>query len=69
MSRAPIHRLWSPEDDAALMQFVEQGKSNTTIAVRLRRSASAVAGRKKVLGLTKGPAWRGRLVTLPADTG
>jgi hypothetical protein len=69
MPRPPIHRLWTPEDDAALMRFVEQGKSITTIAVRLRRRASAVAGRKKVLGLTKAPAWRGRMVTLPAATG
>lgn len=43
---------WTPEDDEILRQMVQDGKSASMIAERLRRSRSAVCGRMKRLGVS-----------------
>jgi DNA-binding NarL/FixJ family response regulator len=46
-SRRPlIARPWSPEDDAKILELVQQGKPPALIAAKLRRTLSAVRSRK-----------------------
>lgn len=47
--RQPLIRAWTQEDDAKLLELLRQGKQPVVIAVRLRRSTSAVYARKAKL--------------------
>jgi len=47
--RPPLIRAWTPQDDAVLLEMLHQEKSTGTIAVRLRRSISAIYTRKAAL--------------------
>jgi hypothetical protein len=49
MTRRPLHRPWSVDDDATLLTMVRQGKSAGMISVRLRRTPKAVEARRKLL--------------------
>ena len=42
MGRSTISRRWTPEEEALLGQMIEQGKSSTAIAARLKRSIGSV---------------------------
>jgi DNA-binding NarL/FixJ family response regulator len=49
MTRRPLHRRWTPEEDARLLTLVGEGKRNQRIAVLLRRSPAAISARKSDL--------------------
>jgi hypothetical protein len=49
MPRQLLSRPWTEQDDAKLRALHHQGKQRRTIAVRLRRSSSAVTSRIRAL--------------------
>ena len=52
MSARNRRRIWEPDEDKQLREMVEAGKSPTMIALRLKRTVSAVRGRLTVLRIT-----------------
>src|SRR5258705_5706171 len=53
MSARNHRRPWEPDEDKQLREMVEAGKSPTMIALRLKRTVSAVHGRLTVLDLRR----------------
>ncbi len=47
--RSPLFRPWIPEEDAVLLEMLRQGKQAGGIAVRLKRSISAIHTRRAML--------------------
>ncbi len=47
--RSPLFRPWTPEEDAVLLEMLRQGKQAGGIAVRLKRSISAIHTRRAML--------------------
>jgi len=47
--KAPLVRPWTDEDDARLLQMVEQKRHRALIAASLRRTRRGVTGRLRVL--------------------
>jgi DNA-binding NarL/FixJ family response regulator len=45
-------RRWEPDEDKQLQEMVEAGTSVTMIALRLKRTVSAVRSRLTALGIT-----------------
>jgi DNA-binding NarL/FixJ family response regulator len=45
-------RRWEPDEDKQLREMVEAGTSVTMIALRLKRTVSAVRSRLTALGIT-----------------
>jgi hypothetical protein len=43
------HRPWEPEEDKQLREMAEAGKTITMIALRLKRTVTAVRGRLGIL--------------------
>ena len=57
--RAPLIRAWTSEDDALLLKMLHQRKRAGSIAVKLKRSISAIYARKAALqrgAVSTGPA-------------
>ena len=48
MVRLAIARRWTPEDDALLVQLLEEGEAWPVIAARLKRTMAAVQHRARV---------------------
>ena len=48
-TRRPLIRAWTPEEDAVILEMLHQGKQAGSIAVRLKRSISAIYTRKAML--------------------
>jgi hypothetical protein len=44
-------RAWEPDEEQQLREMAEAGKSPTMIALRLKRTVSAVRGRLSILGI------------------
>jgi hypothetical protein len=49
MVRLAIARRWTPEDDALLVQLLEEAEGWTVIAARLKRTMAAVERRASFL--------------------
>ena len=64
-SRPPLIRAWTPEDDAVLLEMLHRGKPTASIAVRLRRSISAIYTRKAALQRGAAPTEPQRSVASP----
>jgi hypothetical protein len=47
--RPSLRRSWSPEEDAALLEMLHQGKSLGSVAVKFKRSLAAIYRRKAML--------------------
>jgi hypothetical protein len=54
MARFSLKRPWTPEDDQVLAELRNAGRSIRVIAVRLKRTESAVTRRAGRLGLERG---------------
>jgi hypothetical protein len=48
-----LRRPWTTEDDARLRQLLEAGASISVVAVKLKRTASAVKSRSTKLGVER----------------
>ena len=55
MARRSLRLPWMPEDDQLLIELRNAGHSTRTIAVRLKRTESAVDRRARVPGLVGAP--------------
>ena len=49
LSRKYARRPWDPEDEKQLREMAEAGKTITIIALRLKRTVTAVRGRLGIL--------------------
>ena len=49
LSRKYARRPWDPEDEKQLREMAEAGKTITMIALRLKRTVTAVRGRLGIL--------------------
>jgi hypothetical protein len=47
--RPPLIRHWTPEEDALLLDMLHKGKPLGSIAVKFKRSISAIYARKAML--------------------
>ena len=47
--RPPLIRAWTPDEDAVLRDMLDKGKPLSSIAVKFKRSISAIYARKAML--------------------
>ena len=52
LGKKNARRPWEPEDEKQLRQMVEAGKTITIIALRLKRTVTAVRGRLSILKIS-----------------
>ena len=52
MQRKNPRRPWKPEEESQLREMAKAGKSVTMIALRLKRTVTAVGGRSSILGVS-----------------
>ena len=53
-----VKRPWKPEEDGQLREMAEAGKNITMIALRLKRTVTAVRGRLGILKVSLGKVGR-----------
>jgi hypothetical protein len=58
LRRKNARRPWGPEEENQLREMVEAGKTITMIALRLKRTVTAVRGRLGILKVSLGKAGR-----------
>jgi hypothetical protein len=46
------NRPWTPDDDALLRALLESGASKTLVAVKLKRTVSAIEARTSIIGIS-----------------
>jgi len=56
LSRKYAKRPWEPEEEKQLREMAEAGKTITMIALRLKRTVTAVRGRLSILKVSNPPA-------------
>ena len=58
LSRKYAKRPWEPEEERQLREMAEAGKTITMIALRLKRTVTAVRGRLGILKVSLGKVGR-----------
>lgn len=49
MTRIPLRRSWTEDENAMVVRLVSEGKGATVIAIRLRRTTASVKARMREL--------------------